>query len=230
MSHSTRRHKDGRREVGRYRRRRRAGPEPTRCGPANLRTSRTGNRNMSRTHGPPVWRAVILVVPNTFGSQRQLRCAAVVSIHWPDIRASPPAGHPFGAFQPGFSPDVASIDLRNDVRFDCLPTDHTGARRRGDRHKSSGRLRRRHKLAGQRQRMNFAERGQIPQQAVDPALDCVPARGIANTSSRRPKDASANPPPRRSPTPTTFTSSSTITAGASSWRQANPATTASTPN
>jgi hypothetical protein len=36
-----------------------------------------------------------------------------------------------------------------------------------------------------------------------------------------PINASANPPPRRSPTPTMLTSSSSITAGGSDWRQAD---------
>ena len=49
---------------------------------------------------------------------------------------------------------------------------------RRDLHKPSGLLFRGGELAGQRQRANFAERRQEPQQTVDPALDHVPALGL----------------------------------------------------
>lgn len=117
-----------------------------------------------------------------------------------------PAGHPIGPFQPGFSPDVASITLHNDVWFDCLPTDRMGAGRRGDRRKSSGPLRR------ARHTRWPAPAHDLRRTRSDPAAGrrlCSRLRARAwhcQNVVAAPINASANPPPRRSPTPTTLTS------------------------
>ena len=106
--------------------------------------------------------------------------------HWPDIRAPPQPdilSDPSSQVSAPMLPASLSITMFGSTVSQPIAWARAGEEigaNPADRFAARG------TLAGQRQRMTFAERGQIPQQAVDSALDCVPALGIAKTSSRRP--------------------------------------------